>query len=51
LNFSRVKDSSLGDPEVEGCITQRMMGWKFPNPRGGVNVKVTYPFLLRSARS
>ncbi|MCC6277115.1 MAG: AgmX/PglI C-terminal domain-containing protein [Oligoflexia bacterium] len=50
VNFADVKRSSLGDPEVENCIGQRMKDWKFPQPRGGVNVKVTYPFVLRSAR-
>jgi len=51
LNFAHTEKSTLGDPGVEQCIGQRMMTWKFPNPRGGVNVKVSYPFLLRSARS
>lgn len=51
LNYSNVEKSTLGNSEVEGCIQARMMTWKFPNPRGGVNVKVTYPFLLRSAHS
>ena len=51
LNFARVDHSSLGDGEVEQCIVSRMMGWKFPKPLGGVNVKVVYPFLLRPVNS
>ncbi len=51
LNFANVERTSLNDKDVEGCISQRMMGWKFPKPRGGVNVKVSYPFVLRSIRS
>lgn len=47
LNYSRVKKSSLGNKKVEGCITTKMMKWKFPKPKGGVNVKVNYPFMLR----
>ncbi|MBY0517811.1 MAG: AgmX/PglI C-terminal domain-containing protein [Bacteriovoracaceae bacterium] len=47
LNFSKVKSSSVGDPQVGSCVATRMMGWEFPKPRGGVNVKVTYPFSLR----
>lgn len=47
LNYSRVAKSTLGNDEVGSCIANRMMGWKFPKPRGGVNVKVNYPFLLR----
>jgi hypothetical protein len=47
LNYSRVARSSLGNPGVESCISERMMGWKFPKPTGGVSVKVAYPFMLR----
>jgi hypothetical protein len=47
LNFSKVKSSSVGDPAVGSCVATKMMGWEFPKPRGGVNVKVNYPFALR----
>lgn len=47
LNSSKIARSSLGDSGVEGCITQKMMSWVFPKPLGGVNVKVSYPFLLK----
>jgi outer membrane biosynthesis protein TonB len=47
LDFSKVGKSTLGHAGVENCISQRMMGWKFPKPLGGVAVKVNYPFLLR----
>lgn len=47
LSFARVLKSTLGHAGTEGCISQRMMGWKFPKPLGGVAVKVNYPFLLR----
>lgn len=50
LNFAKVQKTSLDDGEVEQCISQRMMTWKFPKPRGGVAVKVSYPFVLRSAQ-
>ena len=51
VNSSQVAKSSLGNPQVEQCITSRMMSWKFPKPLGGVNVKVNYPFLLRPVSS
>lgn len=51
LNFARTRGTSLSNPKVESCITRKMMGWKFPKPRGGVSVKVNYPFLLRPVRS
>lgn len=44
---ANVNNSSLGNAEVEGCITNRLRGWKFPKPVGGVNVKVQYPFVLK----
>lgn len=47
LNYSRIKKSSLGSKTVERCITTKMMKWKFPKTKGGVNHKVTYPFVLR----
>lgn len=51
LNYSKVQRSSLNDRPVEDCIQMKMMNWKFPQPRGGVNVKVSYPFMLRPMRS
>jgi hypothetical protein len=47
LNYSRVKNSSLKNSVVETCITTKMMSWKFPKPKGGVNVNINYPFMLR----
>ena len=51
LNFAKVQKTSLDDGPVEQCISQRMLAWKFPKPRGGVAVKVSYPFVLRSTQS
>ena len=51
LNFSRVQRSSLNDRPVEDCISAKMLNWKFPQPRGGVNVKVSYPLMLRPVKS
>lgn len=47
LNFARVAKTSLGDSQVEQCISSKMMGWQFPKPVGAVVVKVNYPFVLR----
>ena len=47
LNYSKVTKSSLNNKAVESCITTKMMKWKFPKPKGGVNVPVNYPFMLR----
>ncbi|MBM4353524.1 MAG: TonB family protein [Deltaproteobacteria bacterium] len=44
---AKVINSSLGDKELEGCVEQKIMTWKFPAPQGGGVVKVNYPFVLR----
>jgi hypothetical protein len=47
LNYSKVKNTSLNSSTVEKCITTKMMSWKFPKPKGGVDVNINYPFMLR----
>ncbi len=47
LNYSKVKNTTLKNSVVEKCITNKMMTWKFPKPKGGVNVNINYPFMLR----
>jgi hypothetical protein len=47
LNFANVSKTTLNSPPVESCISTKMMDWQFPNPKGGVNVPVKYPFMLR----
>lgn len=47
VTTANVNNTSLRSAQVENCITGRLKGWKFPEPKGGVTVKVTYPFVLR----
>jgi hypothetical protein len=47
LNFSKVSKTTLENATVENCISAKMMDWQFPQPKGGVNVAVKYPFMLR----
>lgn len=45
-----VQETSLkGDTAVANCIKKAVKRWKFPKPRGGGNVIVTYPFNLTAA--
>lgn len=44
----RVGSSTLKNADVEGCILRRVARWKFPQPKGGTSVLVTYPFLFKS---
>lgn len=44
-----VANTTLGSNLVEDCIVRRLRSWKFPLPEGGVDVGVTYPFVLKRA--
>jgi len=43
-----VDNSTLKSAMVEGCIARRMASWKFPEPKGGTQVRVSYPFLFKA---
>lgn len=43
-----INDTTLKSVPVEGCILSKVSKWKFPEPRGGTKVLVTYPFLFKS---
>lgn len=42
-----VAQSTLSDPQLEGCITAHVKTWTFPPPKGGGIVVVTYPFVFK----
>jgi hypothetical protein len=43
-----VSDTTLKNTTVEGCMLNKIASWRFPAPRGGTKVVVTYPFLFKS---
>jgi outer membrane biosynthesis protein TonB len=47
VTLAQVQNSSLNHMPVENCIRDHLKTWNFPQPEGGVTVKVTYPFILR----
>lgn len=47
VNLAQVESTTLNAKAVEDCIVLRLKSWKFPQPDGGVDVKVSYPFVLR----
>jgi outer membrane biosynthesis protein TonB len=51
VTTAQINNSSLQHPMVENCIRSKLMTWKFPQPEGGVTVKVSYPFVLRRVSS
>jgi hypothetical protein len=42
-----IENTTVNSKLVEDCILSRVRSWKFPLPKGGATVKVTYPFVLR----
>jgi hypothetical protein len=48
VDEQKIGDTTLKNATVEGCILNRVAQWKFPTPRGGTKVVVTYPFLFKS---
>jgi hypothetical protein len=45
---ARVSEASLKDDIVTQCLIGKLRAWKFPEPRGGTQVAVSYPFLFKS---
>jgi TonB family protein len=43
-----IKSSSMGSEGVESCIAGRFRRFKFPEPKGGGIVIVSYPFIFSS---
>ena len=46
VSKASVKSSSMGSKAVESCISGRFMRFKFPEPKGGGIVIVSYPFIF-----
>ena len=46
VGSSVVEDDTMGNAKVAKCIAKAVKRWKFPKPRGGGNVVVTYPFIM-----
>ncbi len=46
VSSATTKSSTMGSPAVEGCINGRFMRMRFPEPKGGGIVIVSYPFLF-----
>jgi outer membrane biosynthesis protein TonB len=48
VQTQKIGESTLRDNRVEGCILDKISQWKFPTPKGGVQVSVNYPFLFKT---
>ena len=47
IKASEIKSSNLPDPRLDDCILRRLVTWKFPQTKGGIDVAVTYPFIFK----
>jgi hypothetical protein len=47
VKAAAIGNSTMNAKAVEDCLVLRLKTWKFPLPEGGVDVKVSYPFVLR----
>jgi hypothetical protein len=43
---SHTQESTLHDKSVEQCVASKIKTWRFPIPKGGGEVFVTYPFIF-----
>lgn len=48
VSKSGIKKTTMNNSAVENCIASRIKTWKFPQPKGGGQVQVSYPFLFKS---
>ncbi len=50
VEAATVKQTTLNSSPVEQCMLSKISGWKFPQPKNGTRVTVTYPFLFKSTK-
>ncbi|MGZ3707731.1 MAG: AgmX/PglI C-terminal domain-containing protein, partial [Bdellovibrionota bacterium] len=48
VEMAAIQTSTLPEHGLEQCILKKMMHWKFPKPKGGTKVSVSYPFLFKT---
>lgn len=51
VSDASVTETTLGNSTAENCMLSRIRRWKFPEPKGGGVVAVTYPWLFSPAGS
>jgi len=51
VGTSQISESTIGNRNVETCVSTAVRRWAFPAPEGGGLVDVSYPFAFRRAGS
>ncbi|HUB08962.1 MAG TPA: TonB family protein [Myxococcales bacterium] len=49
VSDANVSESTMGNSNVENCMIVRVKRWRFPEPKGGGSVFVTYPWVFKAA--
>jgi len=49
VSKSRVKRTTMGNPSVEKCVARAIKKIRFPKPKGGGIVIVSYPFVFKNS--
>jgi hypothetical protein len=45
---AQAAENTMNNVQVGGCLVGKLKNWRFPQPRGGVQVAVSYPFIFKS---
>jgi len=49
VSEATVNETTMNNSNVETCLTVHIQRWKFPEPRGGAQVFVTYPWVFKAS--
>jgi TonB family protein len=49
VETAQIAESGLANESVESCIVQRVKRWTFPEPNGGQEVAITFPWVFQVA--
>ncbi|MCU0696798.1 MAG: TonB family protein [Myxococcaceae bacterium] len=49
VSEAQIAESGLGNENVEACMLSRIRRWKFPEPKGGGVVVITFPWVFQVA--
>ncbi len=47
---SSIKKSDIDNAALKTCMLEKIKTWRFPAPKGAVQVKVSYPFRFKEAK-
>jgi len=49
VSEANVNETTMNNANVENCMATKIRRWKFPEPKGGGQVFVTYPWIFKSS--